>query len=192
MILLEPAMPNLYHCSSCYLGFETGPLPTFDDSEQFRSESRLVCRKCGTVHAVRHAHFAASDVLSGQPGPITVPAGPDTLAQYLNANREKIAFLFNLDEKDVGQIDYRNGLVFHELLMESYQKWSDSELRSTTPDGPVVMGMRLGARLNLANAQCSCCRLKGTLVEWSDADLSCPRCGNPTVCKIGEYDYDYD
>jgi hypothetical protein len=181
-------MPSLYHCSHCKLGFESGWFHYFrSHKSDFGAETRLVCKQCGTAHRVEHAICAASDRVSGQDHPLTVPPDPETYDRLVLASADKLRFMLQgISRDDPSYSKLELEVLFVELLKMTYGPWRECARRSNRSDGPIV-GYRVGARLDLTRATCNHCLALASLVEWDDANSDCPRCQTPHLRFTGEY-----
>jgi hypothetical protein len=160
-------MPEVYACRQCGLTFEVGWYHYHDFSSGYAAETLLVCRECGTAHAVEHAVTPRQDPDLGgelpadqgpiwrpdrilrQPGPIRVPTDTDA-----------------------------------PLFLPAYADWLPcGDAPTIRPDRVLqpFIGMEgIADGLALGVVRCGHCGVLGSLLDrWPDEGAPCPGCGAP-------------
>jgi len=176
-------MPTNFECESCHLSFTIGWYHYHDFSNGYAAKTRLVCKLCGTMHAIEHAITlgACDDVesslvafdlpeeqqpdrLLAQPGPLFVDI----------AERERAAGVANLIDQLIAVVPKLHDWI--KCNTSGYIR----PLRTARPI-PTVGGST-GA-FALEDYPCYNCGETASLVsEWPDSQ-KCPRCGGSIISK---------
>jgi hypothetical protein len=181
-------MSVLYHCADCYLAFDSGYSHYLSGPNgSFTGETFLVCAHCGTQYRLQHARQAPSDRLDSQPGPITISPDGDAFAACVARSRERLAFLLDDDDPSNWTRTAILEVLFPDLLLEQYARWTTVAERYGPCKGPVVFGQRMDATLELETVGCAHCHGVGAIVEWTAEGKLCPRCHAPAISPVSAY-----
>jgi hypothetical protein len=174
-------MPTNWECESCHLTFTVGWYHYHDFSSGYSAETRLVCMRCGTMHAIEHATaLAPCDKKENKVSANDLPPEqkPD------RALAQPAPLFVNIAER---QHAANSDSVLDQLLagLPKHCDWVQCSVsRSIRPKRvlrPIATVEACTDELTLKDVPCNYCREIGSLVSrWPDNEC-CPRCGGPVI-----------
>jgi hypothetical protein len=174
-------MPTNWECQSCHLTFTVGWYHYHDFSSGYSANTRLVCKRCGTMHAIEHATtLAPHDKVENK---VSAPdLSPEQKPDRLLA--QPVPLFVNMTEQ---QHAANSDNMLDQLLagLPKLRDWVQcSASRSIRPERvvrPIPTVEACTDKLMLKDVTCNYCGEIGSLVSrWHDNEC-CPRCGGPVI-----------